>query len=203
MTGIELEPTLTSNNVEAEVKKYTEQIQFLGASVGTLNGIALFTALKRSQIGVGPYPDVSLFEAANRIMTDLVILYGVRWLLHNRVFPFSSYAVEYGHGNENQFDITAHDRDQTLIGEAFNVAPSFFQGKKAAMLKKMRTHGQKATHSMVMFNADAVHERYLPSPSSHGQVYHVLVDVGVGTARLLESKVTDLPKRAWLKSSAR
>ena len=26
-------------------------------------------------------PDVALFEAANRIMTDLVILYGVRWLL--------------------------------------------------------------------------------------------------------------------------
>jgi len=44
-----------------------------------LRGLRLFQYLKRNQVGLGPYPHVTLFEAANRIMTDMVILKGIKW----------------------------------------------------------------------------------------------------------------------------
>jgi hypothetical protein len=70
-------------------------------------------------------------------LSDLVILYGVKWLLDNNTFPFESYTVEYGNENKNGFDICATGNGKTLIGEAFNVAQSFFQTKKSTMLKKL------------------------------------------------------------------
>jgi hypothetical protein len=65
--------------------------------------------LKREAVGAGRYPNVTLFEAANRIMTDVVMLNGVRWLLKDEVFPFRAYTVEYGHGNEGAHDIEASE----------------------------------------------------------------------------------------------
>lgn len=72
---------------------------------------------------MGPYPGVTLFEAANRIMTDLVTLHGVAWLLKNKVFPFDSYAVGFGNENDLGFNIRAGGVDgETLVGEVSNVA---------------------------------------------------------------------------------
>jgi len=116
-------------------------------------------------------------------MTDLVLLYGVRWLLHSEVFGFSEYTVEFGHESKNQFDITAEQNGQRLVGEAFNVAPSFFQGKKAAMLKKLRSKANGATYTVIMCNADAVHGEYVPAKDK--REHHVFVDVGAGTARMI------------------
>lgn len=42
-----------------------------------------------------------------------------------------------------------------LVGEAFNVAPSFFQGKKRSALKKLREQRDKATYRIIMLNSDA------------------------------------------------
>ena len=41
--------------------------------------------LKREKIGRGPYPEVSIFETSNRIMTDLVILFGIKKILIGEV----------------------------------------------------------------------------------------------------------------------
>ena len=88
------------------------------------------TSLKREKLDHGPYRDVTLFEAANRIMSDLVILKGIRWLLDEKVFPFDAYTVEFGNENRNGFDIRAEQGGKTLVGEAFNVAPSFYPVKR-------------------------------------------------------------------------
>ena len=119
-------------------------------------------------------------------MTDLVLLYGVRWLLQEKCFPFTEYAVEYGHGNQSAFDLIAEANGERLIGEAFNVAPSFFATKKAAMLKKLRTKGQGATHTLILCNADAVRGQYMPAAES--AEYHLLVDVGTGRGRMEPSR---------------
>ena len=68
-------------------------------------------------------------------MTDLVILKGVKWLLDRYAFPFDEYVVEYGNEDSNDHDITAIKGSKKLFGEAFNVAPSFFQGKKLRCLR--------------------------------------------------------------------
>jgi hypothetical protein len=74
-----------------------------------------------------------------------------------------NYTVEYGNENNNGFDICATGNDKVLIGEAFNVVPSFFQTKKASMLKKLAT--SSADFKIIMFNHDAVVRSYRPKPN--------------------------------------
>jgi hypothetical protein len=188
-----LKPIVRLDTIEQQIEEYLALIQDIGVSNVKLRGLRLFSALKRQQIGSGPYPGVSLFEAANRVMTDLVLLYGVRWLLREDVFGFSQYAVEFGHESKNKFDIMAEEDGESLVGEAFNVSRSFFPGKKSSMLKKLRTEGKKATYSIIMCNADAVEDQYAPA-KGRGE-YHVFVAVGAGSARMIPEKVSSrVPK---------
>ena len=63
---------------------------------------------------------MTLFEAANRVMTDLVILHGVKSLLEYEIFPFHTYTVEFGNEDRNDFDLSASNKTgEKLIGEAF------------------------------------------------------------------------------------
>jgi hypothetical protein len=161
--------TIDRANVDQAVRKYEESIRDIGGSILALRGIELIRELKRGKTGIGPYGDVSLFESANRIMTDLVILHGVNWLL------------EYGHENNNRFDIQATKDDRSLIGEAFNVAPSFFQGKKAAMIKKLG-FDETASVKLILFNHDAVAAGYSANPPA-GMKF-VFVNIGTGECRM-------------------
>jgi len=135
---IELDRQITRKNADELVESYIASAEVLGDSIAGLKGLRLVEALKRGKAGAGPYPSVSMFEAANRIMTDLVILNGVRWLLKAGIFPFESYSVDYGHEARQDHDIIARDGGETLIGEAFNVSASFFATKRNATLKKLR-----------------------------------------------------------------
>jgi hypothetical protein len=173
---------ITALDAEQRLFAYVQSIQDVGNTIHGLNGLALIEELKRGKSGFGPYPKVSLFESANRIMTDLVILHGVRWLLFKSNFDFKSYVVEYGNENNNGFDIRASGGGRTLIGEAFNVAPSFFQGKKAAMLKKLRID-EKADVKLIMFNHDAVAPGYVPNPPSG--VHFLLVNISSGVCQMV------------------
>ncbi len=116
-------------------------------------------------------------------MTDLVIFYGVKWLLNHSAFPFESYTVDYGHGNKQGFDISARGNGRTLIGEAFNVAPAFFQIKKSSMLKKLRRPSSSEDFKIVMFNQDAVGAAYVPKPLNNESF--VVVEVGTGETRVI------------------
>jgi hypothetical protein len=80
--------TVSRENVDGSIKTYLLSVETIGDSIAHLRGFALLEVLKRKAMGTGPYSNVSLFEAANRIMTDLVILHGINWLLDHRVFPF-------------------------------------------------------------------------------------------------------------------
>jgi hypothetical protein len=173
---------LNAGNIGSITKQFHAGIAAIGQSVQGKTGVALFHALKREKLIGGPYPGVSLFEAANRIMSDLVILGGVAALLEKRVFPFTSYTVEFGNEDRNGFDIRATAGGETLVGEAFNVAPSFYQGKKNSALKKLRKGGSDASYRILMFNDDAVSPGY--APKAEAGFYHLLVGVDAGTAQL-------------------
>ena len=99
--------TLSKTNIDEIITEYTASVETLGDSIANLKGLRLLKGLKRVVVGAGPYPSVTLFEAANRIMSDLVIFHGVKWLLNHDVFPFNSYTVEYGNDDKNGFDIRA------------------------------------------------------------------------------------------------
>lgn len=161
----------------------------MGASVSGKTGIPLLMALKREKLDHGPYPHVCLTEAANRIMSDLVILAGVKALLQSQLFPFASYTVEFGNEDRNGHDIRAAANGAELIGEAFNVAPSLFQGKKVKTLRKMA--GIDTSHKVIVFNSDAVSATYMPR--SEDGVYFVITDIEAGTARILAPATTAVP----------
>jgi hypothetical protein len=75
--------------------------------------------------------------------------------------------VEYGNENQNGFDVRASGNGKSLIGEAFNVAPSFFQLKKTLMLKKLRVADVDADYKLLLFNHDAVAAAYKPTPKKN------------------------------------
>jgi hypothetical protein len=176
------ERTLNESNIGAITEEFYASLAPIGESIKGKTGVPLFIALKREKLVGGPYPNVSLFEAANRIMSDLVILRGVAWLLQNSIFPFSSYTVEFGNEDENGFDIQASSGIVLLVGEAFNVAPSFFQTKKSSALKKLRRNGSNASYRILMFNEDAVLPTYSPKPEDG--FYYVLVEVESGRVQV-------------------
>ncbi|MFD2642793.1 hypothetical protein [Pseudomonas japonica] len=169
---------LNEQNIHLIKEDFERSLSDLGASVQGKSGVALLTSMKRDKVGVGPYPDVTLFEAANRIMSDLVILNGIAGLLREKSFPFTEYTVEFGNEDKNGFDIRASSPTQTLIGEAFNVAPSFFQGKKSSALKKLRAGAADSSYKILMFNADAPPKGY--SARHEADTYHVSVDISNG-----------------------
>lgn len=170
--------TLNLSNIHAIKSEFDKSLTNLGSTVQGKTGLDLLISLKREKVKTGPYPDVTLFEAANRIMSDLVILNGVAGLLREMAFPFTEYTVEFGNEDRNGFDIRASSGGETLIGEAFNVAPSFFRGKKRTALRKLRDSAEIASYKILMFNSDAPPVGY--SANREPGVYHVLVEISTG-----------------------
>lgn len=170
--------TLNLNNIQPIKSDFDKSLACLGSTVQGKTGLELLTSLKREKVETGPYPNVTLFEAANRIMSDLVILNGVAGLLREKTFPFTEYTVEFGNENKNGFDIRASSSTVSLIGEAFNVAPSFFHGKKSTALRKLREGGADTSYKIIMFNSDAPPADY--SAKHEPGTYHVSVDIGTG-----------------------
>jgi hypothetical protein len=193
----QVERVLNASNIEAITTDFCASLASIGESIRGKTGVALFTALKREKLVGGPYPGVSLFEAANRIMSDLVILKGVAGLLSESTFPFSSYTVEFGNEDRNGFDIRAASASASLVGEAFHVAPSFFQAKKGSALRKLRRDGAAASYRVLMFNDDAASQSYFPKPEAG--LHHILVGVESGNVRVTPNpSIEGMPKRLRL-----
>lgn len=146
---------LTLESLPGIERDRTSELDQVGRSIEGKRGIELLTSLKRERLDHGPYKGVTLFEAANRIMSDLVILKGIRWLLENKTFPFDAYTVEFGNENRNGFDIRAEQDGRTLVGEAFNVAPSFYPVKRRHAARKLEKDGGEADLRIILVNNDA------------------------------------------------
>ena len=171
---------ITAGSIDRLLSRYLAEAELVGDSIAGRRGVQLLAALKRDAVGAGPYQSVSLFEAASRVMTDLVMLHGVRWLLKQKVFPFGSYTVECGHGNEGAHDVVGSEGGKTLIGEVFNVAPSFFPIKKAAALRKLRASKVRADYRVILVNHDAVGSSYVPKPRPGEYFVFVNTETGDG-----------------------
>jgi len=156
---------LSQANIRKELTKYVKSIKSIALPTPQNDVLELIHSLKRQPLGTGRYKCVSLFEASNLIYSDLVILFGVQQLLNNPVvgnvrLPFTEYEVNLGVKGGN--DLKAVSGSHCLVGEAFNVSKSLFQGKKSHMIKKVR-RDLNADYRLIIFNADAVknHKYYL------------------------------------------
>ncbi len=172
-----LQRCLNKDNIEATIFEYKKKLQELPLTIEANDLLDLMNILKRQKIGKGPYPNVTIFEAANRIMTDLVLLNGVKMLLNGAIneIKFHEYNVEYGNEDNNEHDITAIENGKKLKCEVFNVAESFFQTKKAKSLKKLRDNKNDEDILLIMFNKDAVPENYKIKTDKNE--YYLLVNI--------------------------
>lgn len=169
-----LPTTLNANNIDKAIEGCMANISQIGNPTSGISDYVFLKAIKRNPLDRGPYPGTTLFETANRALTDLAILKGVKWLLDNGTFPFTDYDVEYGNRNVNPHDIMAANGTLTLHGEAFNVAKSFFQGKKTSSLTKLRGGGA-ASFKLIIANSDARGPGYTPRLRAGEHI--LLVDV--------------------------
>lgn len=174
---------LTSDNIEKAIQDYLLIIHEIPLSLNAKDFLELMSKLKRDKINFGPYPTVTIFEAANRIMTDLTILFGIKQILETPIAPnlvFHKYLVEFGNEHYHQHDISASNEEFHLVGEAFNVSQSFFQAKKYSALKKLRKsklEGKKII--LVMYNAEAHSESYKPKAEANEYYIPVKIDLTI------------------------
>lgn len=97
---------------------------------------------------IGPYENITVFEAANRIASDLVIMRGVLQLFQdNKISQSSIITVNLGTTH------TKHEGDIIINGEhgeAFNVAPTFFKAKLALTLNKWKNYKDENGNRLVL-----------------------------------------------------
>jgi hypothetical protein len=165
---------LTRNNIQQEITDLDQAIATLGVTIQGLGGYALLHSIKRDQLNVGRYQNITLYEAANRLMTDIVILHGVKWLFDQGPFRFDCYNVDFGHYHTQVYDIRATWRRQTLIGESFNSARSYYPQKIRETIKKLRATSDTCDYKLIMCNHDALNGT--PPPLQQNE-YMLLVDV--------------------------
>lgn len=89
---------------------------------------------------IGPYKNISPFEAANRIASDLVIIKGLFQLIkEEKISSDAKYTLRLGTKHENlKGDFSIITDKGSYEGEAFNVAPSFYKDKLNQTLRKWR-----------------------------------------------------------------
>ena len=105
-------------------------------------------------IAIGPYKNITPFEAANRIASDLVIINGLLQLVDSEPgLVNAKFTLRLGTTYiKNKGDFTIETDVETLEGEAFNVAPSFLKDKLAKTIKKW---SQKEKLKYILVNNEA------------------------------------------------
>jgi len=103
-------------------------------------------------ITIGIYHNITPFEAANRIASDLVIINGVLQLIEAGVEPKNSnITVRLGTKHiVGKGDFTINEN----VGEAFNVAESFLPSKLHKTRKKWKDYGKDLKY--ILINGEAL-----------------------------------------------
>lgn len=154
------EERLDGSNFRKLFSAYVQQLKDIRVPRLPRTPLHLFAALKRNAVRGGKYDGVSMFEFANRVMSDLVVWKAVDHLLFGQTSSGrGGCAVEIRarFGVANGFDLDGRLLDgRRLRGECFNVAPSFFGIKRRSSEAKLRK--VRGGLRVVAFNRDALPE---------------------------------------------
>ena len=111
---------------------------------------------------IGPYTDITIFEAANRIATDLTMMDGILKMFSNGTIGIED-RVEIRLGtmqgkDKGDFTVYSGDEIEKGKGESFNVASSFFRSK---MSKTLRSWKGNSSLKYIIFNEDCLNTEKL------------------------------------------
>lgn len=113
----------------------------------------LINNIKRTPEKVGPYCNISVFEALNRIGSDLVLLSGTAKLFQEEVEGIKPIKIHLKMGTTHGFDFEVFlNDDKVIYGEAFNAAESFCKHKMRQAIHKLID--TNATEAIVFVNKD-------------------------------------------------
>ncbi len=130
----------------------------------------------REAKSVGPYRNISLFEIANRIYSDLVVLEGAKRIFEGK--EFDARKLEISLSTKGGFDIVVQCANGKYhLCEAFNVAQSFLGGKlyltkrgfsekrkENKWLKEKNLEAEVIDKRIIIFNEGM---RYAPDTNYH------------------------------------
>src|SRR3954464_11896369 len=75
------ERALHPDNCDDFIREYLRKISTFEVPELPRDPISLFIELKRGRTKGGPYGEISLLETANRVMSDLIVLFAAKRLL--------------------------------------------------------------------------------------------------------------------------
>lgn len=113
-------------------------------------------------VKIGVYENITPFEAANRMASDLVIINGLIQLIKlDKISSKATFTLRLGTKHEKQKgDFSIVTSKGSYEGEAFNVAPSFYKDKLNQTLSKWRKikEDYKINLKYMLINNEAVIE---------------------------------------------
>ncbi|MFI8379504.1 hypothetical protein [Leeuwenhoekiella sp. NPDC079379] len=101
------------------------------------NLIELIETIKRTLSQIGPYKDLTPFEALNRIGSDLVLLAGAEKIFNNEIPSIKPKTILLNMGNKAGYDVIIETDKGKVYGEAFNAAKSFCKVKMRESINKL------------------------------------------------------------------
>lgn len=128
------ENEITSSKSLGEITtKYQDSLRETTYQIPAEDPLEFMLAAKREKITFGPYQDLSFFEISNRIYSDLVLLSAAKILFEEHNVS----SVQLRMSNHSGNDLKVIDKNNVeIVGEAFNTACSYFQGKLRSELTK-------------------------------------------------------------------
>lgn len=123
---------------------------------------------------IGIYKNITVFEAANRIATDLVIINGILQLLNSELKDIkqkTKFSIRLGNKHiDGKGDFTIGDKE----GEAFNVANSFFRTKYYKTTSKWEK--SESNLSYIFVNQEAIPKGFTQRRKKHSSIELVGVE---------------------------
>lgn len=158
----EFEKNLDHQELLAVIAKYKQSLKdFPPPTLDSKGTYSLIASLKRSPHRFGPYKGLTLFEIANRLFSDLVLMEGAKHIFEkpSLVTQHDILSMKLNPSNISGYDLEIYTEEETIYGEAYNTAPSFFKIKTASTLRKLNheKHSQ-VKKAVLLFNEDALDE---------------------------------------------
>lgn len=108
--------------------------------------------LKREKFDIGKYKQITVFEAANRIASDLVLLEGLPLIA--KKFKATKFKILLGNYHDpDRGDFSLEIGGKWFEGEAFSTAESYFHPKLSGTVNKW--NGKEGDLRFILFNSSA------------------------------------------------
>jgi hypothetical protein len=155
--NLKIENKLNINNIDKTIELYINSMREMDTCISAETVFELLRKIKRQPVTKGPYSGfgIALLEATNRMLNDLVILYGVKDLLRGRYkeINFPEYVVNYGDNNvQDSYDIVAEYEDKKLVGIAFSTLQNILKHRRWKSRNRLIKNFDNDVFKIIMFD---------------------------------------------------